>query len=113
MGEGGRLRALEARGERPWCLKVGRTLRSIGERGEAGDASRERPTGPIGEHGTRFLLPGEGGKIAAFLRSRGVTGDRSREVRWRGEIGLVRGDDFSARGEGKGTARGEGRGEFE
>ncbi len=108
-------------------------LRSIGERGEAGEASNERPTGPIGEQGTPLLLPEErylcvnggdcGGKIAALRRSLGVTGER-KCVCWRsGDCGLntpllfdppgVRllcvdednGEDFKASGEGKGTWR--------
>lgn len=82
-------------------------LRSIGERGEAGEASNDRPTGPMGEQGTRHLLTGEdGGKMAALRRSLGVTGERS-VVRWRGERGCASGEDIMARGEGKGTARGE------
>ena len=124
MGDGGRLRAREAKGDRPCCWRseagVGLTLRSIGERGEAGEARRDRPTGPIGEQGTPRLYrlrpppPGEeGGRMAAFLRSRGVTGDRSKEFRCRGDSGTVNGEDLSASGEGKGTAdeRGDGRGE--
>ena len=79
----------------------------MGERGEAGEASKDRPTGPIGEQGTRHLLTGdEGGSMAALRRSRGVTGDR-KVVRCRGERGCVSGDDLRARGEGKGIARGE------
>ena len=62
----------------------------MGERGEAGEASSDRPTGPIGEHGTALLLPryfvaatpafgDDGGRIAALRRSpRGVIGDRSK-----------------------------------
>ena len=110
-GEGGRFRDLEASGERPW--RKCRVLRSMGERGEAGEARRERPTGPMGEQGTRHLLPGEeGGRMAAFRRSRGVTGDLN-GVRAQGDSGCASGKDLVASGEGKGTARGEklGRGD--
>lgn len=60
-----------------WDLEV---LRSIGERGEAGDESNERPTCPMGEQDNRLGRKdpdGEsGGRMAAFLKSRGVTGER-------------------------------------
>jgi hypothetical protein len=83
----------------------------MGERGEAGEASRDRPTGPIGEQGMREreAFSGEsGGRMAALRRSRGVTGDRRSEG-WRLVVGggAVCGEDLSARGEGKGTERGE------
>ena len=82
-GDGGKLREREAKGDRPCRKAATRVVRSIGERGEAGEASRERPTGPIGEQGIREEereLSGEsGGRMAALRRSRGVTGERSKE----------------------------------
>ena len=92
-GVGGRLRDLEARGERPRperAVWVWRTLRSMGARGEAGEESRERPTGPMGEQVISLDLLGEcGGRMEAFLRSRGVMGDLMgglvRGEGWRGE----------------------------
>lgn len=73
-GEGGRFRALLASGDLP-CL-MGLVLRSIGALGEAGEDSRDLPTGPIGEHVRSFELVGEeGGRIDELRRSRGVMGD--------------------------------------
>jgi len=122
-GEGGRLSDRDARGDRPWRKEAAaatRVVRSMGERGEAGEARRERPTGPIGEQGIREReeFSGEsGGRIAALRRSRGVTGDLRREGwrwvgGWRGEdwggrAEAVWGEDLRARGDGKGTERGE------
>lgn len=80
-GEGGRLRERLANGDRP--IRLGRVVRSIGARGEAGDERRDRPTGPIGEHVNSLERVGEfGGRIAEFRRSRGVIGDRI-GVYWR------------------------------
>lgn len=80
-GVGGRLRDLEASGERPRPERAVcgvRTLRSMGARGEAGEERRERPTGPMGEQVISLDLCGElGGRMEALRRSRGVTGDRS------------------------------------
>jgi hypothetical protein len=77
------LREREASGDRPWREKAAtRVLRSIGERGEAGDARRDRPTGPIGEHGIReerAFRGDSGGNMEALRKSRGVTGDRNSE----------------------------------
>ena len=80
-GVGGRLRLLLASGDRPRLALVralGRgTLKSMGARGEAGEESSERPTGPIGEQLSSLLRCGDcGGRIAELRRSRGVTGER-------------------------------------
>ena len=118
-GDGGRLSEREASGDRPWrneAAAATRVVRSIGERGEAGEASSERPTGPIGEQGIREEEDREfsgdsGGRMAALRKSRGVTGDRSSEGGcWRWVCCCCReycGEDLRARGEGKGTERGE------
>ena len=75
------MRLLLASGDRPRLALVralGRgTLRSMGARGEAGEESSERPTGPIGEQLSSLLRCGDcGGRIAELRRSRGVTGER-------------------------------------
>ena len=98
-GDGGRLRAREASGDRPWgrcCL----TVRSIGARGDAGEERRDRPTGPIGEQVIILDRPvGElGGRMEELRRSRGVIGDRI-GVLTLGEtggctVGLVSGDGW-------------------
>lgn len=86
-GLGGRLRDLLARGERPRPSLLPRTVRSMGARGEAGEESSDLPTEPMGEQVINLDLLGEfGGRMDAFLRSRGVMGDL------RG--GLVRGDGW-------------------
>ena len=75
-GVGGRLSDLLARGDLPRLSLLLRTVRSIGARGEAGEESRDLPTDPIGEQVINFDLVGEfGGRMEAFLRSRGVMGD--------------------------------------
>ena len=78
-GEGGRLRARLARGERPWTW--GRIpalmVRSMGARGEAGEERRDLPTGPIGEQVMSLLRFGEdGGRMEELRRSLGVMGER-------------------------------------
>lgn len=61
----------------------------------------------MGEQGILHLLTGEdGGRIAAFLRSLGVTGDL-RVVLCRGERGTAKGEDLRAKGDGNCTDRGE------
>ena len=90
-GVGGRFRDLLARGDRPrpsLLLRV--TERSMGALGEAGEERRDLPTEPMGEQVISLDLLGEfGGRMDAFLRSRGVMGDlRGGLVRgegWRGE----------------------------
>ena len=54
-GVGGRLRDLLARGDLP-RLELDLTVRSIGALGEAGDESKDLPTGPMGEHVISFDL---------------------------------------------------------
>ena len=94
-GVGGRFRDLLARGDRPrpsLLLRV--TERSIGALGEAGEERRDRPTEPMGEQVISLDLLGEwGGRMEAFLRSRGVMGDLMGV--WRAGAGaLVRGDGW-------------------
>ena len=55
-GVGGRLRDLLARGDLPSPELTGLTVRSIGALGEAGEDSKDLPTGPIGEHVINFVL---------------------------------------------------------
>ena len=89
-GVGGRLRDLLARGDRPRPSLLLRIVRSIGALGEAGEERRDLPTEPMGEQVISLDLPGEcGGRMEAFLRSRGVMGDLMgglvRGEGWRGE----------------------------
>ena len=93
-GVGGRLRDLLARGERPRLSLLLRTVRSMGARGEAGEERRDLPTEPMGEQVISLDLLGEfGGRMEAFLRSRGVMGDRMGVWREAGG-GLVRGEGW-------------------
>lgn len=55
-GVGGRLRDLLARGDLPSPDLTGLTVRSIGALGEAGEDSKDLPTGPIGEHVINLVL---------------------------------------------------------
>ena len=66
---------LLARGDRPSPSLLLRTVRSMGARGEAGEESRDLPTEPMGEQVISFDLGEFGGRMEAFLRSRGVMGD--------------------------------------
>ena len=94
-GVGGRFRDLLARGDRPrpsLLLRV--TERSMGALGEAGEERRDLPTEPMGEQVISLDLLGEfGGRMEAFLRSRGVMGDRMGVWREAGG-GLVRGEGW-------------------
>ena len=93
-GVGGRLRDLLARGERPRLSLLLRMVRSIGALGEAGEESRDLPTEPMGEQVISLDLLGEfGGRMEAFLRSRGVMGDLMGVWREAGG-GLVRGEGW-------------------
>ena len=93
-GVGGRLRDLLARGDLPTPSLLLRIVRSIGALGEAGEESRDLPTEPMGEQVISLDLLGEcGGRMEAFLRSRGVMGDLMGVCREAGG-GLVRGEGW-------------------
>ena len=75
-GVGGRFSDLLARGDLPRLSLLPRTVRSMGALGEAGEERRDLPTEPMGEQVISLDLVGElGGRMEAFLRSRGVMGD--------------------------------------